>query len=282
VNRFWEEFLGRGIVETSEDFGTQGARPAHPELLDWLAVEFMQHGWSMKAIQRQIVMSATYQQSSGITPELQERDPYNRLLARGPRFRLDAEAIRDVTLAASGLLSLKIGGPSVFPRQPEGIWDLPYNDEKWVESKGGDRYRRGIYTYIRRTAPYPSMLNFDATSREICTVRRVRTNTPLQALSALNDPAFFEAAQALARRIVADGGAEARGRADLGFRLCVARRPKPDELDRLLSWEDRERHFFEQNLDDAKRMTGSPDPDLAAWTMLSNVLLNLDETMTKE
>jgi hypothetical protein len=282
VNRFWEEFLGRGIVETSEDFGTQGARPAHPELLDWLAVEFMQHGWSMKAIQRQIVMSATYQQSSGITPELQERDPYNRLLARGPRFRLDAEAIRDVTLAASGLLSLKIGGPSVFPRQPEGIWDLPYNDEKWVESKGGDRYRRGIYTYIRRTAPYPSMLNFDATSREICTVRRVRTNTPLQALSALNDPAFFEAAQALARRIVADGGAEARSRADLGFRLCVARRPKPDELDRLLSWEDRERHFFEQNLDDAKRMTGSPDPDLAAWTMLSNVLLNLDETMTKE
>jgi hypothetical protein len=236
----------------------------------------------MKAIQRQIVMSATYQQSSGITPELQERDPYNRLLARGPRFRLDAEAIRDVTLAASGLLSLKIGGPSVFPRQPEGIWDLPYNDEKWVESKGGDRYRRGIYTYIRRTAPYPSMLNFDATSREICTVRRVRTNTPLQALSALNDPAFFEAAQALARRIVADGGAEARSRADLGFRLCVARRPKPDELDRLLSWEDRERHFFEQNLDDAKRMTGSPDPDLAAWTMLSNVLLNLDETMTKE
>ena len=282
VNRFWEEFFGRGLVETSEDFGSQGARPTHPELLDWLAVEFMNRHWSMKAIHRLIVTSATYRQSSVITPELEARDPYNRLLERGPRFRLDAEAIRDVVLAAGGLLSSKMGGPSVFPPQPEGIWDLPYNDEKWVVSQGEDRYRRGLYTFIRRTAPYPSLLNFDATSREICTVRRVRTNTPLQALTALNDPAFFAAAQALARRIAREGGQDARGRVNLAFRLCVARLPKPAELDRLLSWEDQERQFFGNHRDDAKKLTDSGDPDVAAWTMLSNVLLNLDETLTKE
>ena len=282
VNRFWEQFFGRGIVETSEDFGTQGARPTHPELLDWLAVEFMERGWSMKAMHRLIVTSATYRQSSKITPELLERDPDNTLLARGPRFRMEAEMIRDVALAAGGLLSAKIGGPSVFPSQPEGTWDLPYNDDKWVESKGEDRHRRGLYTFIRRTAPYPTLLNFDATSREVCTVRRVRTNTPLQALSALNDPAFFEAAQALARRVVADGGQQPRGRAELAFRLCVARLPKPGELDRMLSWEERERLFFDEHREDAKKLTGVDDPELAAWTMFSNVLLNLDETLTKE
>jgi mono/diheme cytochrome c family protein len=294
VNRFWEQFFGRGLVETSEDFGSQGARPTHPELLDWLAVEFMEPSvdahntaaahapWSMKAIQRLIVMSAAYRQSSVVTPQLEERDPLNQLLARGPRFRLEAEMIRDVALAASGLLSSKIGGPSVFPPQPEGIWDLPYNDDKWEESQGEDRHRRGVYTFIRRTAPYPSMLNFDSTSREICTVRRVRTNTPLQALTGLNDPAFFESAQALARRIASEGGSQARTRATLALRLCVARNPKPGELDRMLSWAEQERHYFEQHREDAKRMTGADDPDLAAWTMLSNVLLNLDETLTKE
>ena len=177
ANRFWEQLFGRGIVETSEDFGTQGARPTHPELLDWLAVEFMEpsfgapnaspahdpdasalpYAWSMKATQRLIVTSATYRQSSRITPELEERDPYNRLLARAPRFRLDAEMVRDVALAVSGLLSSKLGGPSAFPPQTEGIWDLPYNEEKWMLSEGEDRYRRGLYTFIRRTAPYPSM-----------------------------------------------------------------------------------------------------------------------------
>ena len=155
VNRFWEQIFGRGIVETSEDFGTQGARPTHPELLDWLAVEFMERKWSMKAMQRLMVTSAAYRQVSKTSPELVERDPYNRLLARGPRFRVEAEMIRDVTLAASGLLSSKIGGPSVFPPQPEGIWDIPYNDDKWVASEGEDRYRRGLYTFARRTAPEP-------------------------------------------------------------------------------------------------------------------------------
>jgi hypothetical protein len=282
VNRFWEQFFGRGIVETSEDFGTQGARPTHPELLDWLAIEFMERGWSMKAMHRLIVTSATYQQSSQIRPELLERDPYNTLLARGPRFRMEAEMIRDVALSAGGLLSAKIGGPSVFPQQPEGTWDLPYNDDKWVESKGEDGHRRGLYTFIRRTAPYPTLLNFDATSREVCTVRRVRTNTPLQALSALNDPAFFEAAQALARRVVAEGGQQPRSRAELAFRLCVARLPKPGELDRMLNWEEKERQFFDGHREDAKKLTGAEDPELAAWTMFSNVLLNLDETLTKE
>jgi hypothetical protein len=282
VNRFWEQFFGRGIVETSEDFGTQGARPTHPELLDWLATEFMNRGWSMKKMHKLIVTSATYQQSSTVTPQLLERDPENRLLARGARFRMEGEMIRDVALAASGLLSSKIGGPSVFPYQPEGIWDLPYNDDKWVESKGEDRYRRGIYTFLRRTAPFPMLLNFDAPSREICTVRRVRTNTPLQALTALNDRTFFESAVALARRVIAEAEQDEKSRAQLAFRLTTGRIPKPGELDGLLTWQDSERRFFEQHKEEAKQMTGVPDPELAAWTMVSNVLLNLDEALTKE
>ena len=236
VNRIWEQYFGRGIVETSEDFGMQGERPTHPELLDWLAAEFMERGWSMRAIHRLIVTSAAYRQSSAVSAALQERDPYNRLLARGPRFRVEAEMVRDVALAASGLLSPEIGGPSVFPFQPEGIWDMPYNDDKWIESRGEDRYRRALYTFARRTAPYPGMLTFDAPSREVCTVRRVRTNTPLQALTVLNDPVFFEAAQALAARMIGEGGADPDSRAVYGFRLCVARRPKPEELRKIVGW----------------------------------------------
>ena len=235
VNRYWEQLFGRGIVETSEDFGTQGAPPTHPLLLDWLATEFMRDGWSMKKMLRLIVTSATYRQSSNATPELEEKDPYNLLLARGPRFRVPAEMVRDVALAASGLLSPKIGGPSVFPYQPEGVWDRPYNDDKWEESKGEDRYRRSLYTFIRRTSPYPSWTTFDAPTREFCTVRRVRTNTPLQALTTLNDPAFFAAAQALGRRILQDGGPDATARATYGFRRCLTRRPTAPELDRILS-----------------------------------------------
>jgi hypothetical protein len=206
------------------------------------------------------------------------------LLARGPRFRVEAEMIRDVALAASGLLSRKVGGASVFPYQPAGIWDLPYNDEKWEESKSEDRYRRGIYTFWRRTAPYPSFLSFDATSRESCTVRRVRTNTPLQALTILNDPAFFEPAQALARRIVQEGGSDARDRAAYGFRLCVSRTPKAPELERILAALEKERGYFESHPEEAARVSGQRDssPELAAWTMISNVLLSLDETITKE
>ncbi len=289
VNRIWELYFGRGLVETSEDFGTQGERPTHPELLDWLATQFMEQKWSLKAMDRLIVNSSTYRQSSRVAPELVERDPYNRLLARGPRFRVEAEMIRDIALSASGLLSPKIGGPSVFPYQPDGIWDLPYNDDKWEESKGEDQYRRGLYTFARRTAPYPSFLTFDSTSREFCTVRRVRTNTPLQALTALNDPAFFEAAQALARRIIREAPQpDVKSRAVYGFKLCVSRAPKAGELDRILSWYKKERQYFEKHPGDAAKVAafsqdGNGDAaGQAAWTMVSNVLLNLDETITKE
>ncbi|MBI3192774.1 MAG: DUF1553 domain-containing protein, partial [Pedosphaera parvula] len=182
VNRHWEKFWGTGIVETSEDFGIQGSPPVNQALLDWMAVEFMQHGWSMKELCRMIVTSAAYRQSAAVTPALREVDPYNRLFSRGPRFRLEAEAVRDQALAASGLLSTKMHGPSVMPAQPEGVWQVVYSGAAWETPANEDRHRRGIYTYWRRTSPYPSMVTFDAPSREICTVRRIATNTPLQAL----------------------------------------------------------------------------------------------------
>lgn len=287
VNRMWEQYFGRGIVETSEDFGAQGERPNHPELLDWLAVEFMDRGWSMKAIHRLIVTSSAYRQTSHTTPEILQTDPYNRLISRGPRFRMEAEMLRDSALASSGLLSSKIGGPSVFPPQPPGVWDLPYNDDQWEESKGEDRYRRGLYTFVRRSAMYPAMTNFDATSREVCTVKRVRTNTPLQALTTLNDEAYFEAARALARRVMT-GAQKDADRVALAFRLVSARTPSSSELDRVLTWQGRERTYFEQHPDEARKITGAGAAananavDTATWTMFANVLLNSDEALTKE
>jgi hypothetical protein len=288
VNRFWEALFGHGIVETSEDFGSQGERPTHPALLDWLATEFMRQGWDMKKMIRLMVTSATYRQSSRMTPELLERDPYNRLLGRGPRFRVEAEMVLDIALESSGLLNPKVGGPSAFPYQPEGVWDLVYNDDKWVMSEGADRYRRGIYTFVRRSAPYPSLITFDAPSREFCTVRRVRTNTPLQALTTLNDPVFFEAAQALARKIMSDAGSNPTRGVVYAFRRCLTRRPKPDEVARLVAFYnlqlDRFRRDSKAASEVAKQLGSSPKnlPELAAWTMVSNVLLNLDETITKE
>jgi hypothetical protein len=261
-------------VETSEDFGAQGSPPTHRELLDWLATEFVAKGWSQKALLRELLLSSTYRQSSAITPELAERDPYNRLLARSPRVRMEAEMVRDVALAASGLLSAKMFGPSVFPLQPDGIWNMPYNSDKWTTSAGEDRYRRSLYTFWRRTSPYPSFMTFDATSREYCTVRRVRTNTPLQALTLLNDPASFEAARALGSRVIAVGG-DARSRAAFGIKLVLSRAAKPTEVDRLVS-------MYEQELDHYRRHDGAADADLAAWTIVANVLLNLDEAVTKE
>jgi hypothetical protein len=272
VNHFWEAIFGHGIVETSEDFGTQGDLPSHPELLDWLATEFMRDGWSMKKIQRLMVTSATYRQSSRATPELIARDPYNKLYARGPRFRVEAEMVHDIALTASGLLSKKMYGPSVFPYQPAGVWDIPYSDDKWVQSKGEDQYRRAIYTFIRRSAPYPSLVTYDAPSREFCTIRRVRTNTPLQALTSLNDSYFFDAARAMAKRMTAEGGASEADRITYGFRLAVSRRPTPKELDDVLA-------FYRQQLAERR---GHEGQELAAWTMVANVLLNMDETISKE
>jgi len=284
VNRLWEQLFGRGLVETSEDFGSQGTPPSHPELLDWLATEFMANGWSQKNIIRTIVTSATYRQSAAVTPVLLERDPYNRLLARGARFRLDAEAVRDVSLAVSGLLSTKMLGPSVFPAQPPGIWNMPYNSDKWTTSDGEDRYRRSLYTFWRRTSPYPSFMTFDATSREYCTVRRVRTNTPLQALTLLNDPVSFEAARALAKRMTAGTSSTPAAVAKLGIRIVLSREATPQEIDRLVGYFEEERRHFAAQPAAAAEVSAIRDgaPDLAAWTMVANVLLNLDETVTRQ
>lgn len=290
VNRFWEQIFGRGLVETVEDFGTQGARPTHPELLDWLATEFIARNWDTKAILRLIVTSATYRQSSRSTPELVERDPYNRLYARGPRFRVTAEAIRDIALQASGLLSPKLGGPSVFPYQPDGIWTQLYSSDQWVTSKGEDKYRRGVYTFWRRTSTYPAFIAFDAPSRELICPRRQRSNTPLQALTTLNDPSFVEAAQALARRVMKQSQGDAAANAAYAFRLCVARAPRPEETKRLVALYQEELAHFKQDASAAQKMAGGgpgkpPEgaslESLAAWTVVANVLLNLDETVTK-
>lgn len=277
VNRLWEQCFGRGIVETSENFGTQGSPPSHQELLDWLACEFQSRNWDIKAILRLIVTSATYRQDSATTLSQLERDPQNILLARGPRFRLDAETIRDVALSVSGLLDKTIGGPSVYPLQPEGIWNSPYSGERWMTSTGGARHRRGLYTFWKRTAPYPSFETLDATSREQCTVRRTRTNTPLQALALLNDEAFFEAARALAQRVLLESGKEKR--MDLAFRLCTARHPSPAEAARLSALLEQLMQRYRADPSSSSKVADTPE--LAAWTMLSNTLLNLDETITK-
>ncbi len=286
VNRMWEQFFGRGLVETSEDFGTRGTPPSHPELLDWLATEFIGRGWSMKQMHRLIVTSAAYRQSSVTTPKLLERDPYNRLLARGPRVRLEAEMVRDQALAVSGMLSRKIGGPSVMPPQPEGLWNSPYSGEKWQTSSGDDKHRRGLYTFWKRTSPYPSFMSFDAPSREFCVVRRPRTNTPLQALTTLNDPVYVEAAQALAKRMIKEGSGDPAGRVTRGFRLILARQPQPAEIERLTMLHQSELEHFRKDVKAAEALIGGAQKDfdtaeLAAWTVVANVLLNLDEAMAK-
>ncbi len=279
VNRLWEMVFGRGIVETCEDFGTQGTPPSHPELLDWLAVQFMDK-WDVKAMLRLIVTSSTYRQSSSATPALAEKDPQNVLLARGPRFRMEAEMVRDNALAVSGLLDPQIGGPSVFPEQPSGVWDTPYNGEQWTTSSGGQAHRRGLYTFLKRSAPYPSFLALDATARDVCTVRRLRTNTPLQALALLNDSVMMEAARGLAGRMKyeTDGSRDMMLRH--GFRLCTGRLPSAPELTRLIALHDKLVGRYRQDQQSAKKV-GS-DPDDAALVMVANTLLNLDETITKE
>ncbi len=277
VNRYWEMIFGHGIVETSEDLGTQSSPPSHPELLDWLAVEFMDSGWDVKHVLKLMVMSETYRQTSDATPELLEKDPRNFLYARGPRFRMEAEMIRDTAYSAAGILSAKVGGPSVYPLQPDGIWNNPFGGT-WMTSKGEDLYRRGLYTYWKRTSAYPSFLTLDATTRESCTIRRVRTNTPLQALALMNDEAMLVAAKALAEKMSATGKSE-REKIVTGFRLCTGRRPNDAEIARLSTLLTRLRVRYQTDQEAAKKLSG--DADSAAWTVVANVLLNLDETLTK-
>ena len=290
VNRWWAEFFGRGIVASLEDFGSQGERPTHPKLLDWLAVDFVENGWSMKHIHKRIVMSATYQQSSRLTPKSLERDPYNKLYGRGARFRLSAEAIRDNALKISGLLSTKMHGPPIFPPQPANIWrHIGRNAPKYKTSTGEDRFRRGIYVVWRRSAPYPSFVNFDAPDRAACVVQRSRTNTPLQALTLMNDPAYIEMTTALATRILADDPRmSVSNRIKYGFQLCVSRNPTEREAKILERVYRDELARFEADTKAAEELIDSKDrpkdidiKQLAAWFYVANVLLNMDETITK-
>jgi hypothetical protein len=308
ANRIWEQLFGIGIVETLEDFGTQGSPPSHPELLDHLAISLRQHSWSLKSLLREIVTSATYRQTSAAPDELFARDPYNRLLARGARFRLDGETIRDQALAASGLLSPKMYGPPVYPPQPDGLWNMViYSGDRWDTSQGDDRHRRGLYTFWRRTVPYPSMTTFDAPSREFCVSRRIRTNTPLQAYVTLNDPAFVECAAALAQETERrEQRTERReqesrdsARIDTLFRLVLARQPTPEESAEVLRLVADQRARYAADPQAAAKVVGETDKgtdegtkrrgeeaenlaDRAAWISACSVVLNLDETLTRE
>jgi hypothetical protein len=308
ANRYWAALFGAGLVVTEEDFGTQGQRPSHPQLLDWLALRFIEDGWDMKALLRRIVTSSTYKQSSVVTAEALEADPTNRLLARAPRMRLEAEMVRDQALSLSGLLSRKLHGPSVFPPQPPGLWQAAFNgrDRNWTTSPGEDRYRRGLYTFWRRTVPYPSMATFDAPSREICTVRRSRTSTPLQALVTMNDPVYVEAAQALARRIMREGGDALESRLRYSLELCLARPAEARQIEVLAQlWQQQRARYRDDpaaawllateplelktaSTEEAELPEESVLPEteaelseLAAWTVVANVLLNLDGVLTK-
>jgi mono/diheme cytochrome c family protein len=296
VNRVWQAYFGTGLVATSEDLGTQSEAPSHPELLDWLAVEFMDKGWSQKQLHRLIVTSATYRQSSHVTPELYSRDPYNRLLARGSRFRVDAEIVRDIALSASGLLTKTIGGPSVFPPAPEFLFMPPasYGPKIWDTEEEEDRYRRAIYTFRYRSVPYPMLQTFDAPNGDFSCVRRVRSNTPLQALVTLNEPLFLESARSLALQTLQKGGFTDQQRVTYAFRRCLSRVPTNEEAAELLGFLKRQMPRIQDGWVSAWDLAGieaAPKVDLpdgatpaqlAAYTALSRVLLNLDETITKE
>ena len=292
VNRYWMMLFGTGLVQSAEDFGSQGEWPSHPELLDWLAVDFMESGWDVKRMIKQLVMSAVYRQSSRVTDELYQRDPANRLLARGPRFRLQGEFIRDTALAASGLLVGGIGGPSVKPYQPDGLWNEVSIDTnlRFKRDDGEKLYRRSMYIFWKRSAPPPSMAIFDAPSREKCTIRRSRTNTPLQALVTLNDPQFVEAARAFAQQVISSGGATTRAQITTAYRMATGVRPNPRVLDVLLQTYRTELAVFQAVPDRAKALLGvgeSPRDETiaaaahAAMTIVTSMILNLDETLTR-
>ncbi len=295
INRFWQQIFGQGIVKTSEDFGAQGQWPTHPELLDWLATEFIRNGWDVKAMLKLMVMSNTYQQSSQVSSDLQQRDPTNELLARGPRFRFDAEVIRDTALATSGLLIEKVGGKSVRTYQPDGVWEAVAfqgsNTSIFKQDQGENLYRRSMYTFWKRTSPPPSMTTFDAPSRENCTVRRPRTNTPLQALALMNDKQYVEASRAMAQRLMLEGGATPEERLSYAYRITTSRRPTADELAVLVPLYQAQLAAYQADKDGALKLVSYGDSkrnetlevsELAAWTMMANLVLNLDEAVTKE
>jgi hypothetical protein len=285
VNRQWQALFGLGIVRTTGDFGLQGDLPSHPELLDWLAVEFMQKGWSLKKLHKLIVMSATYQQSSRLTPELLAKDPQNKLLTHGPRVRLEAEAIRDSLLQASGLLAKKLGGPSVFPPQPASVTqEGVYGPIKWEVSKGEDRYRRGLYTFLKRSIPYAMFSTFDGATGEVCLSQREVSNTPLQALTMLNDLVVIEAAQALAKQIAALPGTDETRMTEL-FRRCLIRPPTTKEKAALLAFFHAQKKRLQSGELNAAAIAGAPGPtavEHAAWTLVARAVFNLDEMITKE
>lgn len=296
VNRYWQMYFGHGIVKTAEDFGSQGEVPVHAELLDWLATEFIGTGWDIKKMQRLIVTSAAYRQSSRVTPELLEKDPENRLLARGPRFRLPAEMVRDNALLVSGLLNPEMGGPSVFPYQPKGLWEEMafggvFSAQSYTPSSGKDLYRRSMYTFWKRTVPPPALSTFDAPDREKCTARRALTNTPLQALVLMNDPTYVEAARALAQRMLTEAGRDPAKCIQFGFRQATGRKPTAAEIRWLQELVHKERLTYRRNREAALkllRVGESPfnerlnASELAAWTVVASSILNLDETITKE
>jgi hypothetical protein len=294
VNRFWQELYGTGIVRTSGDFGVMGEAPSHPELLDWLAVEFREGGWDVKKFFKLLVTSAAYRQAATTTPQKTEKDPQNRLVSRGPRFRMDAEMVRDYALAASGLLVGKLGGPSVKPYQPEGVWEavamIGSNTRDYRRDTGDSLYRRSVYTFWKRAAPPASMDIFNAPNRETCAVRRERTNTPLQALVTLNDPQFVEAARALAQSALKTGGEKPEQKIDFIVRRLLARPFKPEELAVVQANLAELLAEFKGKPEEAKKLIAFGEskadpaldpPTLAAWTMLTNELMNLDEVLNK-
>ncbi|TAF72647.1 MAG: DUF1553 domain-containing protein [Bacteroidetes bacterium] len=283
VNRLWEQLFGLGIVETLEDFGSQGIKPTHPELLDYLAIKFMNDfKWSNRKMLKFMVMSATYRQSSEVQPEHLKLDPRNRYLARAPRIRLSAEQVRDQALAVSGLLSPKMYGPSVMPYQPDGIWQSVYNGASWTTSEGEDRYRRAVYTYMKRTSPFPNQLTFDASSREVCLVRRIKTNTPLQALAMLNDTTFSEVSQALAQKMMAIKNTDIKAKINAGYKLAMAHEPDAKTSERLEKLYFTAKNFYAKNEQKILKLDFNKNQDYSALAVVASAIINLDEFITKE
>ncbi len=286
VNRVWQRYFGEGLVKTTADFGVQGDLPSHPALLDWLAVAFMDSGWAVKDLHRQIVLSSTYKQSSQVSPALLEADPENRLLARGARFRVEGEGVRDIALTASGLLNGDVGGRSVYPPAPEFIFKAPasYGDKTWTFEQGDDKYRRGLYTFRFRSVPYPPLQIFDTPAGDAPCTRRERSNSPLQALTLLNESLYFESAVALAKHTLAEGGNDDRARLDYAFKRCVSRAPESVELDSLMAFLEAQRTRLAEDALDAKAILPGEEDDkeMAAWALTARVLLNLDETIVRQ